>query len=131
MRIIDLSAPITPSPEGTPEFQRNDIAFFDHADGARTIEQLYCVPSRLLRDGEVWPTETVTPGTHNPPHVDAQYHYNSTFQGRPSETIDELPHERFFGPGDVLDFTDKEDGDAITAAQMEQALDAAGHTLRE
>jgi kynurenine formamidase len=131
MRIIDLSAPITPSPEGTPEFQRNDIAYFDHQAGAATVEQLYGVPSRLLRDGEGWSRETVTLGTHNSTHVDAPYHYNSTIQGRPAQTIDELPLERFFGPGVVVDFTAKKDGDAVTAAQMEQALDAAGHTLRE
>jgi len=131
VRIIDLSAPIAPSPEGTPAFQRNDIAYYDHRDGAAAIEELYGVPSRLLRDCEGWSRETVTLGTHNSTHVDAPYHYNSTIQGRPAQTIDELPLERFFGPGVVLDFTAKADGDAITAAEAEQALDAAGHALNE
>lgn len=130
MRIIDLSAPITPSPEGTPDFQRNDVAFFDHRDGAATIEQRYGVPSRLLRAGEGWAVETVTLGTHNSTHVDAPYHYNSVIQGRPAETIDELPLERFYCPGVVVDFTGKADGDAISAAQMEEALGATGHELR-
>jgi kynurenine formamidase len=131
VRIIDLSAPIAPSPDETPEFQRNDIAYYDHSDGAAFIEQAYGVPSQLLRDGEGWSRETVTMGTHNSTHVDAPYHYNSTIQGRPAETIDELPLERFFGPGVVLDFTAKEDGDAITAAEVEEALQKAGHALAE
>jgi kynurenine formamidase len=131
MHIIDLSAPIAPSPDGTPDFQRNDIDYYDHADGAAFIEETYGVPSQLLRDGEGWSRETVTMGTHNSTHVDAPYHYNSTIQGRPAETIDELPLERFFGPGVVLDFTAKADGDAITAAEVEQALDTAGHALAE
>src|SRR5205807_2450312 len=83
-----------------------------HADGARTIEQLYGVPSRLLRDGEGWSRETVTLGTHNSTHVDAPYHYNSTIQRRPAQTIDQLPLERFYGPGVVVDFTEKAAGDA-------------------
>jgi kynurenine formamidase len=41
----------------------------------------------------------ITLGTHNGTHVDAPYHYNSTIQGRPAETIDELPLERFYGRG--------------------------------
>jgi kynurenine formamidase len=131
MRIVDLSAPIVTSPEGTPPFQRNDIVYYDHRDGAASIEEMYGVPARLLRDGEGWARETVTLGTHNSTHVDAPYHYNSTIQGRPAATIDELPLERFFGPGVVLDFTAKADGDAITAADVEQALDAAGHALQE
>ena len=131
MRIIDLSAPIASSPEGTPAFQRNDIEYYDHRAGAAAIEELYGVPSRLLRDGEGWSRETVTLGTHNSTHVDAPYHYNSTIQGRPAQTIDELPLERFFGPGVVLDFTAKADGNAITAAEAEEAPETAGHVLDE
>jgi len=129
VRIIDLSAPIAPSPEGTPAFQRNDIDYYDHRDGAAAIEELYGVPSRLLRDGEGWSRETVTLGTHNSTHVDAPYHYNSTIQGRPAQTIDELPLERFFGPGVVVDMTHKADGDAVTAEEMEAGIAAAGRDL--
>jgi kynurenine formamidase len=41
-----------------------------------------------------------------------------------------LPLEWFFGPGVCLDFTQKRDGDAVTRAEMERALDAAGHRLQ-
>ena len=73
-QVVDLSARIEPSPEGTPEFQRNAIEYLDHVGGAAEIEQLYGVPSELLRDGEGWTRETVTLGTHNSTHVDAPYH---------------------------------------------------------
>ena len=129
MRIVDLSAPITASPPGTPEFQRNDVAFIDHAAGAAEVEQFYGVPSRLLRNGEGWARETLTIGTHNATHVDAPYHYNSVIQGRPAETIDELPLERFFGPGVIIDVTAKRDGEAVEIDDLEQGLRDARHEL--
>jgi kynurenine formamidase len=81
------------------------------------------VPHRLLRDGEGWTREVVTLGTHNSTHVDAPYHYNSVVQGRPAPTIDELPLEWFYGPGVVVDFSDRADGEAITAADLTARTD--------
>ena len=94
MRLVDLSAPIEPSPPELPPALRTDIEFRDHAQGARDIEQLLGVRSELLRDGEGWAVETFTRfGTHNSTHVDAPWHYNSTIAGKPAETIDQLPLE--------------------------------------
>ncbi len=130
MRLIDLSAPIEPSPPDLPEPLRTDIEFADHAAGAAQVEALFGVPAEFLRDGEGWATEDFTRfGTHNSTHVDAPWHYNSTVRGRRAQTIDELPLEWFHGPGVVLDMTAKEDGDAMTAAEAEAALAAAGHSL--
>lgn len=129
-RFVDLSAPITPSPPELPDILRTDVAFSDHAEGAKTIEAMLGVGPELLRDGEGWAVETFTRfGTHNSTHVDAPYHYNSTIGGRPAKRIDELPLDWFFGPGVVLDLSHKADGDAMTVADAEQALDAAGHAL--
>ena len=128
-RIIDLSAPIESSPAGTPDFQRNDIQYVDHAAGAAEIEQLYGVPARLLRNGEGWTREQVSLGTHNSTHVDAPWHYNSTIGGGPAATVDELPLERFFGPGVKLGFTDRADGEAIDAPDVQAALKATAHDL--
>jgi kynurenine formamidase len=127
--IVDLSAPIVASAPTVPAFQRNDIEYFDHAAGAAEIEALYGVPASLLRDGEGWTREVVSLGTHNSTHVDAPYHYNSHIAGRAAATIDELPLERFFGPGVVLDFTDRADGEAVDAPDVQSALEAVGHTL--
>ncbi len=129
MPLVDLSAPIVPSPPETPAPLRTEIAFSDHADGARAIESLLGVPARLLRDGEGWATEELRLGTHNSTHVDAPWHYNSTVGGERAQTIDELPLEWFYAPGVVLDFTAKADGDAVTVADLEAALARAGHEL--
>jgi kynurenine formamidase len=98
--LIDLSAPIEPSPAELPEPLRTDIAFADHAAGAAQVEALFGLPPQLLRDGEGWAAEQFTLfGTHNSTHLDAPWHYNSTIQGRPAQTIDELPLEWFFSDG--------------------------------
>lgn len=129
MRVVDLSARIEPSPEGTPEFQRNAIEYLDHAAGAAEVQRLYGVPSELLRDGEGWTRETVTLGTHNSTHVDAPYHYNSTIQGQRAQTIDELPLEMFIGDGVVLDLTGREDGEVIEVSDLEPCLARIEHRL--
>ncbi|HEY5318853.1 MAG TPA: cyclase family protein [Solirubrobacteraceae bacterium] len=129
MRILDLSAPIEPSPPDTPESLRTEIEFVSHDGGAAEIEGLLGVSRSLLRDGEGWTRETLHLGTHNATHVDAPWHYNSTVEGRRAETIDELPLEWFFGPGVVVDFSGRSDGEVITAADMEAAIAQAGHSL--
>jgi kynurenine formamidase len=130
-QVVDLSAPIAPSPPDAPPPMRVEIEYADHAAGAQQIEAMFGVPTRLLNRGEGWAIETITSlGTHNSTHVDAPWHYNSVVAGEPAQTIDQLPLEWFFGPGVCLDFTQKRDGDAVTRAEMERALDAAGHRLQ-
>ena len=131
-RFVDLSAPIAATPEGTPEFLEVGIDFFTNAQGADDVEQMFGVPRRLLRDGEAWAREQITAlGTHSSTHVDAPYHYNSTIAGKPARTIEQLPLDWFFAPGVVLDFTGRDDGDAVRADELGPAFAAAGHELRE
>ena len=138
MRFVDLSTTITQSPPETPEFLRTEIDYTDHAGGAATIEQLFGIGPDLLRDGEGWAVEEFRRfGTHNSTHVDAPWHYNSSIQGEPALTIDELPLEWFFAPGVVLDFSARADGEAVTARDAEAELaahrprpPAAGHRAR-
>jgi kynurenine formamidase len=128
--VVDLSSPIANSPEGTMEFLRTEITYADHEQGAEHIETLLGIPRELLRDGEGWATdEIVKLGTHNSTHIDAPWHYNSHIGGERAQTIDELPLEWFHGPGVVLDMTHKDQGDAMTVADTEAALAAAGHEL--
>ena len=132
MRFVDLTAPIEPSPADAPPLMRIEIEYLDHAAGAAEIESMFGVPLELLRNHEGWSRETITSlGTHNSTHVDAPWHYNSIVGGAPARKIHELPLEWFFGRGVRLDFTDKSDGDAVTAEQMERALAAADHRLEE
>ena len=88
MRIIDLSAPIVPSRPDALPFERVEIQFTDHAQGAAQVQGLFQVPPALLRNGEGWAIEEFTKlGTHSVTHVDAPWHYNSEIQGaglRPS-----------------------------------------------
>jgi kynurenine formamidase len=130
MRIVDLSAPIAQSPSGTPEFQSTSITYYDHADGADEIRQLFGVTPELLRDGEGWTRETLVLGTHNSTHVDAPYHYNSHIHGDAAPTVDELPLEWFFGPGVVLDFSDHADGQAVDADDLRKQLGVIDHDLK-
>jgi len=131
VRFVDLSAPIVPDPPELPDLVRTEIEFAGHARGAQDIEQVFGVGPELLRDGEGWAVETFLRfGTHNSTHVDAPYHYNSTIDGEPAKTIDELPLEWFHAPAVVLDFRAKADGDAITVEEMQQELVRVGHDLR-
>ncbi|MEA2427907.1 MAG: hypothetical protein QOF37_1535 [Thermoleophilaceae bacterium] len=129
---MDLSAPIVASSPETPEPLRTEIQFADHAAGAKAIEAMLGVPPRLLRHGEGWAVEEFTRlGTHNTTHVDAPWHYNSTIAGERAQTIDELPLEWFFNPGVVLDFHTKDDGAAITTAEIQTELGRIAHELNE
>ncbi len=131
MRYVDLSATIEAGPAELPDLLRTDLEYADHARGAADVETLLGVPRALLRDGEGWAVETFTRlGTHNTTHVDAPWHYNSTVEGAPAATIDELPLAWFHGPGVVLDATAKADGDALTVADVESELARIGHELR-
>jgi kynurenine formamidase len=130
--IVDLSAPIVASPPETPEALRTEIRFSDHADGARMIETMFGVGPDLLRDGEGWAVEEFTRlGTHSTTHVDAPWHYNSTVAGERAQTIDELPLDWFLCPGVVLDFHTKDDGAAITEAEVQTELGRIAHELQE
>jgi kynurenine formamidase len=121
--LIDLSAPIRPDPPEYPEPLRTEIEYEDHAHGAATIEAVFGVNRELLRDGEGWTTETFLRfGTHNSTHVDAPWHYNSTIGGRPAQTIDQLPLEWFYAPGVMIDATDRNDGEALSAADVRERL---------
>ncbi len=129
MRIIDLSHTIESLPADIPQFLRVEVSYSDHQAGAVEMENGFGVPVRLLRNGEGPAGERMAIGTHAATHVDAPYHYNSEIQGQRSQTIDELPLEWFFGPGVVVDFTHKTDGDAVTEAELQEALTEIGHTL--
>ncbi len=129
MRIIDLSATIENI--AVSPVDQVSIEYQDHAAGAAAVGAMMGVPRALLRDGEGWAVETIRQlSTHGSTHVDAPWHYNSRIQGRPAQTIDQMPLEWFFGDGVKLDMRHKADGDAMTAADAQAALAAAGHTLK-
>jgi kynurenine formamidase len=129
-KIVDLSHLIVSDPPELPDFLRSEVSYNDHAYGAGEFEQLLSIDRSLLLREEGPAAERLSIGTHSVTHLDAPYHYNSTIQGRPSETIDELPLEWFFAPGVVVEALEREDGDAVTAEQMQAGIAAAGHELQ-
>ena len=123
MPLVDLSLPIRSDPAEMPEPLRTEIEYVDHAGGAAQIQALFGVGPELLRDGQGWATETFLRfGTHNSTHVDAPWHYNSTIGGERAEAIDELPLDWFFAAGVVIDATDRADGEALSAADVEERV---------
>ncbi len=123
MPLVDLSLPIRSDPAEMPEPLRTEIEYVDHAGGAAQIQALFGVGPELLRDGEGWTTETFLRfGTHNSTHVDAPWHYNSTIGGERAQAIDELPLDWFFAAGVVIDATDRADGEALSAADVEERV---------
>jgi kynurenine formamidase len=128
--IVDLSHLIVSDPPELPDFLRSEVSYNDHQSGAGEFEQLLGIDRSLLLRSEGPAAERLSIGTHSVTHLDAPYHYNSTIQGRPSETIDELPLEWFFAPGVVVDALEREDGDAVTTEQMQDGIAAAGHELK-
>jgi kynurenine formamidase len=132
MPLIDLSAPIEPSPAELPEPLRTEIEFVTHEQGAKQIEAMFGVPPELLRKGEGWALETFLRfGTHNSTHVDAPWHYNSAIGGERAQTIDELPLDWFHAPGVVLDMSSRADGEAVDVPDVERELARVGHELAE
>jgi hypothetical protein len=75
-----------------------------------------------LPGGLGWSDEKVTAITHAGTHLDAPYHFYPTSEGRPAQTIDQIPLEWCYRDGVVLDFRGKPDGYGITAADIEAEL---------
>src|SRR5436305_204317 len=131
MRVIDASAMIAPSRPDVLPFERVEIGYSSHAEGASQIETMLHVPPDLLRNHEGWAVEEFTRlATHSVTHEDAPWHYNSVIQGQRAATIDELPLEWFFSDGVVLDMTEKADGDEVEVEAVEAALSSIGYDLK-
>jgi len=123
MRLIDLSTTIAPSPDGVPPYFRTDIQYSSHAEGAAQAQALLGVPPELFRNREGWAVETFTRfGTHDSTHVDAPWHYNKEVEGKPAQTIDQLPLEWFFNDGVVLDMSAKHEGNPVTVEDIQSEL---------
>jgi kynurenine formamidase len=129
MQLVDLSTLIEHTDRSPVD--HTEIEYQDHAAGAQQIQAMLSVPPSLLRNGEGWAVETIRSlSTHGVTHVDAPYHYNSVIQGKPAQTIDQLPLEWFFSDGVKLDVRYKGDGEAVSVDDVRGALEGMGHTLK-
>ena len=131
MKIIDLSKPIQFN-ASDPRFMQVRIKHKRHG-AAKLLVWLLGLPRRLFpKDFVGWADDTITKmGVHATTHIDAPWHYGPTSDGKPAETIEQIPLEKCIGPGVVLDMTHKADDDPITVADMETALAKAGASLDE
>jgi kynurenine formamidase len=131
MRFIDLSAPIVASGHGAAPFERVEIRYLSHADGAAQIDSYFHVPAEWLRHAEGWAIEEFTSlGTHNVTHVDAPWHYNSTIADQRAASIDELPLEWFFSDGVVIDMSGKADGERVEVDDLGAAVAKSGIVIK-
>lgn len=128
-RFIDLSFPLDNDAAWAPWWARNSVVRQSHAFGAWVTWWLFGLPARLLRTRLGWANDVIKLSTHGTTHVDAPWHYGPTCAGQPAKTIDQVPLEWCYGPAVVLDMRHRGDGEEITVADVQQALDALGHTL--
>lgn len=127
VRLVDLSLPIRDK-SFDPQEQR--IEYFDHRQVARSRAKAYGIQlDALPLPGVHSAMERVSLSTHAGTHVDAPIHYGPTSEGKPARTIDQMPLEWFYGPGVVLDFSDRAANDVIVPSDLEAALARIGHRL--
>ncbi len=131
-RIIDISVPLENDIASDPPGMEPKIKYTAHAEGAEqmcryfpglTVDQL---PAQ-----EGWAMERIDISTHNGTHLDAPWHFASTWDGgKRAITIDEVPLEWCFQPGVKLDFRHLPDGYVVTPEDIEKELARIGHTLQ-
>jgi kynurenine formamidase len=127
MKIIDLSVTLGADLKCILPFS---IRYESHKEGCETVAKMIGLQPTDFDDGLALAAEFITLTTHSGTHVDAPYHYAPTSEGKPSRTIDEMPLEWFFQDGVVLNFSDKPDGYAITAEDLQKELQRINYTLK-
>jgi len=132
-RFVDLSIAIEDGLPSDPPDMIPKIHYMDHREGAASMSSFFPgIQPADLPGGLGWAAEKVELSTHSGTHLDAPYHYHPTMDGgKRSLTIDEVPLEWCFGPGVVLDFRHKADGERITVRDLEQAVAGLGRGIQE
>jgi kynurenine formamidase len=131
-KIVDLSIAIEPDLPSDPEMMIPKIDYADHIAGAKQMEEFFPgLKKEQLPDGLGWAVEYVTLTTHSGTHLDAPYHYHPKMdKGQPAMTIDQVPLEWCFSDGVLLDFSQKADGERITAEDVEKTLAKIDYRLK-
>ena len=129
---IDLSISIEPDLPSDPPGMIPSIEYMDHHMGAEQMLQFFPgITKDQLPKGMGWALESLTLTTHSGTHLDAPYHYHPTMDnGKTALTIDDVPLDWCFQDGVVLDFASKEDGERITAEDVESELKRIDYSLK-
>jgi kynurenine formamidase len=130
--IIDLSIAIEAGLPSDPEMMIPQIDYVNHLMGAEQMTQFFPgLKKEQLPNGLGWAVEFVRLTTHSGTHLDAPFHYHPTMdRGAPAMTIDQVPLEWCFQDGVLLDFSHKQDGERISARDVEEELSRIRYTLK-
>lgn len=149
-RIVDLSVAVDPAHWEPDPVQRTVV---DHRHGADLLGKAYAhlrstgrtnkwmnlikhrfgggVTHRDFPDGKGLSLMHYTLTTHTGTHMDAPYHYGDvTSAGEPARTLSQVPLEWCIGDGVLLDLTNGPADQAVTSAEVQEALAATGHALQ-
>jgi kynurenine formamidase len=131
-RIVDLSISIEPELPSDPPMMIPKIDFVNHEMGADQMMEFFPgVKKEQLPEGLGWAVEFVHLTTHSGTHLDAPYHYHPTMdKGERALTIDEVPLEWCLNDGVLLDFSDKTDGERISAHDVKKELDRIEYDIK-
>lgn len=132
MRIIDLSIAIENELPSDPKEMIPKINYLDHEFSVPSMLQFFgSATKENLPKGLAWAIEMVQLTTHSGTHLDAPYHYHPTMNnGERAWTIDEVPLEWCYGDGVIIDFSDKEDGYAVTIEDFKKELKRINYQLK-
>ena len=134
MKIYDLSITLDVDAPTEPAFNKPKITYQKH-------EETVAVVAKMCNMGDDWTIDDIPNGlgyaneiyecgAHSNTHMDAPWHYSPTMNdGERAWTIEEIPLEWCFGPGVVLDFSDKPDGYIITAEDVEAEFQRIGYEM--
>ena len=131
-KIIDLSIAIEAGLPSDPEMMIPQIDYTDHTQGAEQMTEFFPgLKKEQLPEGLGWAVETIHLTTHSGTHLDAPFHYHPKMDGGAKAiTIDQVPLEWCFQDGVLLDFSDKPDGERISADEVEAKLNEIGYQLK-
>lgn len=131
-KFVDLSVPLENGVVSDPPGYLPKIDYIDHRASVDELRSFFPgLRAQDLPDGEAWAIERIQLITHNGTHLDAPYHFASTMnRGERAITIDEVPLDWCFRPGVKLDFRDMDDGQVVTAADVEHELNRIGYQLQ-
>lgn len=130
MQVIDLSLPIDNNAGWAPWWARTHVRRQGHGVGRLAMQLVFGVRRQELKTGMGWANEELQISTHGTTHLDAPWHYGPVSEGRPAKTIDQIPLEWCYAPGVKLDLRHKQDGEAITVADVQRAVDGVGYAIR-
>lgn len=132
MKLVDLSIAIENEIPSDPQEMIPKISYLDHEFSVPSMLNFFGSATKEdLPGGLAWAIEMVQLTTHSGTHLDAPYHYHPTMNnGEKAWTIDEVPLDWCYGDGVVIDFSDKEDGYAVTIDDFETELKRINYVLK-